>query len=446
MLSKAGIWIPVDSSKNDILYKQLVCPDSLHCMIQAAKDIAGNTASQYLYNTNNGFANKSMIYSDSSHKDHLRTFKINNITYPAPELCFVTNDSGLVLKTTDKGENWKKIQNDKNTIQYIAMTTKNYGWLDSYKYDQYLRTNFYVTDDGGNSWQLISYNDIYKDYNIPLIRMFDNNKLICLVQTEEDSNKLIKSNDLGKTWEEITPTNINNINFYFYNFLNSSFGWLLSKSPHPEEKNKVIYLTTDGGHTWNLISDPIIYNKEITEIKFFDELHGLAIGNNYFITRTTDGGSHWYKESIFPYNIEQQGTIDLDLKSINFISIDCAYILGIYHWVDDQNHYRSQSIIYKYDASGIGKVIDNFDDREFTLYPNPSFVGSDVFIKYPSLIGENIKIKIVDILGNNIFSMNYVADRQNICLHLPANIPMGLYYIEIDNQNYIKTEKFIILR
>lgn len=79
------------------------------------------------------------------------------------------------------------------------------------------------------------------------------------------------------------------------NFINPSIGWAIAE----ETLDDIAYLlrTNDGGLNWDVHELDTIYY----ELKFFDELSGLAAANDR-IFYTDDGGSTW-KESTLPDTI-----------------------------------------------------------------------------------------------------------------------------------------------
>src|SRR5664280_3549398 len=55
-----------------------------------------------------------------------------------------------------------------------------------------------------------------------------------------------------------------------------------------------ILKTTDGGTTWNILSDSIYYS--LRGVSFTDTNNGTAVGVSGLILRTTNGGEIWTKQ------------------------------------------------------------------------------------------------------------------------------------------------------
>ena len=67
--------------------------------------------------------------------------------------------------------------------------------------------------------------------------------------------------------------------------INSLTGWSLGAFG--------LYRTVDGGINWTLTQNDFWSNTELFQFHFFDEQHGVAVGNSYMILQTSDGGWSW---------------------------------------------------------------------------------------------------------------------------------------------------------
>lgn len=88
---------------------------------------------------------------------------------------------------------------------------------------------------------------------------------------------LISTTDGGKHWTELTPPMPPESIF----FLNPTTGWMTSPNG--------IWRTTEGGHSWKLVSEL----KGVTRLWFLSETHGFAIGYPKLMKETNDGGATW---------------------------------------------------------------------------------------------------------------------------------------------------------
>ena len=123
------------------------------------------------------------------------------------------------------------------------------------------------------------------------------------------NGEIFHSNDGGLTWiKQDLGKNTTLMDIYF---LNNEKGWVGGNS----ENNGEIFLTENGGDSWNLIytDTNIIHN-----ILFIDENKGWAT-NFDEIMRTNDGGNTW--------NIQYTSTV-YDFNSIFFINPTTGWVCG----------------------------------------------------------------------------------------------------------------------
>jgi photosystem II stability/assembly factor-like uncharacterized protein len=151
---------------------------------------------------------------------------------------FAISQQGVILKTTDKGENWEKcnVQNC-NSIIDISFPNEQIGWLIGYY------GGLYKSTDGGLNWA--------------------------------EYSKVITSD-----WTEI------NIIIFDTKFINENEGYAVGSAGN-------LYSTEDGGNNWNVKS---ICSEELHSVVFVSKNQGWASGNNGIILHTSDGGEHWIKQ------------------------------------------------------------------------------------------------------------------------------------------------------
>lgn len=84
--------------------------------------------------------------------------------------CWVAGDSGLIMFSSDQGENWQ-MQNSgvSNYISDIYFLNENLGWAVAFEQEgMNIRSKILKTTNGGSSWQ----NDNYRQLNIILTTIF----------------------------------------------------------------------------------------------------------------------------------------------------------------------------------------------------------------------------------------------------------------------------------
>jgi photosystem II stability/assembly factor-like uncharacterized protein len=88
----------------------------------------------------------------------------------------------------------------------------------------------------------------------------------------------------GSSWRKATEATYSSLSDVF--FLNDNVGWIAGLSG-------TILKTTDGGHTWEGLSNPLPAVVSMYSIFFIDENIGFTGGYNDLFLKSTDGGANW---------------------------------------------------------------------------------------------------------------------------------------------------------
>lgn len=177
---------------------------------------------------------------------------------------------------------WEEIQNVEpyGALNKVVFVNSQSGWA--------FGQNGIImhTNDGGNSWEY--------QYNNP----GRNFKSAYFINENEGWvvgwSQIMHTIDGGVSWEDQTrPPFIGDLTDVY--FINPDTGFLVGW-------NNQIHRTSDGGQTWQNISNPnknqLIFNK----IRFFDEMNGIICGvethKGGVIYLTSDGGLSWTKGSL----------------------------------------------------------------------------------------------------------------------------------------------------
>ena len=200
------------------------------------------------------FLKNSILFPQSEwiHVDSPTSKKIWRIQCLDSLNCWAAGDSGLILHTSNGGENWE-IQEAGiyNNILDIFFLNNNLGWAVAIKFDEPSGSYFLKTTNGGENW----------------------------------SSQLFDS-----------------LNTYFFtvNFLDSLNGFLAGAPSY------VFYRTRDGGLTWNTVQfdSSIFSGLPIIDLEFYSKQYGFACGGQRdvvgVIWRTTDYGFSWSSYELGP--------------------------------------------------------------------------------------------------------------------------------------------------
>jgi photosystem II stability/assembly factor-like uncharacterized protein len=193
---------------------------------------------------------------------------------------YIVGYYGFALKTEDYGETWTEVElpiNDLlNTVTIIDSNTV----IISGAY-QLIRT-----DDGGNSWQILSYIN-----NLTINKSFFVSKLVGHAACQ--SGTILKTIDGGQNWYITESTNIFPSEFQTIYFVNENIGFA-------SKEHYDILKTTDGGESWLLTEQETPLNEKVTTFFFVNENLGYASAENGVVYKTTNAGNEW--QTILPFN------------------------------------------------------------------------------------------------------------------------------------------------
>jgi len=199
-------------------------------------------------------------------------------------------DSGKIFQTTDEGLTWNLkigLGNNIGGNADIFFFDGLNGWaLFSTPNDS---TIIYRTTDSGNNW---------KSFNVPkMARIYFINRNTGI---GVDRDCLYKTVSGGETWEKINLEPYEgSIIFNTIFFLNEKKGWIcggrfvkVGPFTYP-----VILSTNDGGNTWRFNSFKTDYNMGLIAIAFADSLNGVVCENIAHYNYTNDGGKNWIRNN-----------------------------------------------------------------------------------------------------------------------------------------------------
>ncbi len=233
-------------------------------------------------------------------------------------------NDGKVLRTIDGGENWIDVTPDigkaKKTVLGKFFLTSDIGWVALSEDYQHLTSNSSVTIcttyNGGKNWekadipgQYYRAEPCFINEKIGWVELYYNDSLA------QQPLDIYHTKDGGKSWAEVSSTGtvanepdsipLSPLKEGIY-FLNDSRGWVTGQ---PRANGyAMLYITNDGGRTWNHQDLPIPeeYQHSLITIKapiFFNDKDGVlpvtfdvdqpqpSIFNVFY--HTNDGGMNW---------------------------------------------------------------------------------------------------------------------------------------------------------
>jgi photosystem II stability/assembly factor-like uncharacterized protein len=229
---------------------------------------------------------------------------LNAVYFTNQSAGIIVGNSGLILKTSNGGISWnQQVSGTSNNLNDVFFVNADYGIA--------VGSDGVIlkTTDSGISWtQLIS------GTSSSLVSVFfvDINNGTAIGQ----SGPILRTTDGGTSWTgQPNPT----FPIHSVFFSTPLIGWIASHN---------LLKTTDGGITW-VVQDNISATVELNDIYFTDPSHGVAVGDEGDIYRTTNGGSDW----VSVYGAGLTYLTDVDFSDANnglTVGYDCnSCIRGI---------------------------------------------------------------------------------------------------------------------
>ena len=271
------------------------------------------------------------IWSVISFPQGLPNFSIYDINFHNDSVGILVGgkyDYTYVYRTENKGVSWNEVYSggppsSEGKLVFLDSQTGFYSFSSPVQYSTY----FFVTNDGGITWNLYkpnlswldsrsvcalnantvvavgSYGSVHKSINsgvdwTPLYQKIFDGDVYSVRFVDQDygyafsdgtdggvsHTYLMKTEDGGMSWDKACD-----FNFFVGSscFLNRDTGFVAS-----DFMGLSFNITTDGGASWNLFQTGYNNYFEPTVIKFYDMNKGL-IGGSWYLVRTSDGGNNW---------------------------------------------------------------------------------------------------------------------------------------------------------
>ena len=184
-----------------------------------------------------------------------------------------------LMKTTDSGEHWKRIEIkgfDIDAILVRAVFTRNgRGWVFGEG------GSIYATYDGGETWTKLR----SPTRRLLLGGMFVDDDRGWIVGA---GATIIQTSDGGETWyQSLLPQVEKSVRFTATSFIDNRNGWAVGSAGS-------VYRTNNGGRTWQRQQSTV--DVDLFDVKFVDAREGWAVGAQGTIIHTSDSGETWTTE------------------------------------------------------------------------------------------------------------------------------------------------------
>lgn len=193
--------------------------------------------------------------------------------------------SNMIKKTVDGGNTWQDVNSLDIDFLIEELSFKNEleGILLANKLG---KSYVFKTTDGGNSW-----NEVL-EIDTPIHKVevaYHNESTIHLLNRE--NNELIKSEDNGINWLTSDFNIATAGNPITYNFIDEDNAWA-SVDPLIDTSGG-LFMTNDGGMTWENINIPELSSERIVSVNLFNELKAHILTDQGGNLYSSDGGETW---------------------------------------------------------------------------------------------------------------------------------------------------------
>jgi photosystem II stability/assembly factor-like uncharacterized protein len=402
------------------------------------------------------------------------TQRLSSIVFTDSLNGWVSSDSGMIIHTSDGGENWDtQFSNDSLNIVNLFFLNSQRGWASALSniYEPY-GTYILTTTNGGADWnkELLRVGEKFVNsfYFLDTSKGFAVGYPHCFLRTENG----------GATWTDVNLDSsiVAGNPPYTIKFFNDQYGYACGGT---RDIVGVVWRTTDGGADWTTVVDSLT-SEVIYDIHIFDSLQVIAMGGDpeYGASQleTTDGGNtwdyrllqvFWYPEDV-GFRTATEGwapmgpqrkflyTSDSGKNWIEVNTPDSANVVKI-SFPDSIHGFGigGNGDMVKYVYQGPSEVSSNSDRITSCYlaqnYPNPFNPATN--IKYSVPDREYVQLKVYNILGREIATLvNGVKPAGEYTVEFSTSngdayvLPSGIYLYRLQAGNLISTKKMILLK
>ncbi len=366
------------------------------------------------------------------------TNRLNDVFFLDENIGVAVGEYGTVLRSTDGGLNWTTVYEGSPFVSFtkVRFFDQQHGIV--------IGNDILITEDTGQTWvSQGSTGALF--YDIAVL-----NPTTCVVSSAYGGVKLIKSTDLGMTWDTLVLDS--DLGFAILSFVDEQVGYACRGGGAIMNQ---IQKTTDGGITWaSYSSNPGTVFSVIEALAFVSEDKGFWGGwYNPSLHRTEDGGLNWVQATVTDTAGQllwpsRPSLLDFDIQASRPNSYyACGYFGELYKSVDGGEHWVSLNPGTDVSLYGIFFLNDNLgwvvgddglilkttqggvtanvglDAIRLGLYPNP--VDAILHLDLPS--GEVIQQIQISTMSGHVLA-SFKKTEQDIDVHF---LPQGVYMVQV---------------
>jgi len=245
--------------------------------------------------------------------------------------------------------------------------------------------------------------------------------------------QIVRTNDGGFTWYNVTPQGVTETGYNIDNFvLDNDHAWVNLPDFANYPNSGILHRTSDGGMTWTSSSAPFSRGR----VQFLDAMNGWALAdlgvgagsNAVAVHQTTDGGVEWDQTFINdPNNVNAGDSLPLGglkfgIEPLNMVS---AWVYGIVYAPGAVYLYRTENAGHLWEPVSI-PLPQGAEDAELTIEQVEFVTPNEAFL---------IMRMTSDSINNAVYTSN---DSGNTWMLTPTLIPEAGY------ADFISAEEAVI--
>ncbi len=382
---------------------------------------------------------------------------------------WVAGDSGLIIHTSDGGENWEtQFGNDSLNVVSIYFVNQEKGWASAWSsvYEPY-GTFILTTTNGGLNWN---------STQLRIGEAFVNSFYFLDTLTGFAvgyPGVFLRTTDGGTSWRHVNLDSSLIAGFppYTVKFLTPQYGYACGGV---RDIAGVVWRTTDGGLNWMTVVDSLSAEPFFT-IQIFDSLHIMVMGGDpeygASLVETTDGGDTWDYRTLgilwYPVDAEYrtltEGWAPLGPKLRFLFTTDSGE-----NWSEQPTPDSTSVTRLSFPDSIHGFGIGNNGDIIKYVYQKPNEIKSNVekinsfnlgqnfpnpfnpvtTISYTMPNNGNVTLKVYNVLGKEIITLvnEYKQSGTYNVQFDGSKLSSGIYLYKIQAGDFTQVKKMILLK
>jgi photosystem II stability/assembly factor-like uncharacterized protein len=279
-----------------------------------------------------------------------QVFSSNNslygIDFISPSTGWVVGDLGVILKTTDEGQNWNsQIIGALTLLVAVDFIDSTNGWIVG-EFGTILKTT-----DAGINWvqQTSSTSEMLRDVN------FIDTSLGWVIGS---NGTILKTSNGGDDW--ISQSSLVSYDFMALSFWDKNHGIVVGNWNNGSNIEGVIYRTTNSGNSW--ITETIGVPSNLTDVTYSDSNNAYVVGDR-ILKHTSNSGLSWNNQI---YNS------DHTLLGISFVDSITGWVVGanslIINTLNGGNEWRLQNNNIPVQFLGNVKLLNKMNGYAISYY------------------------------------------------------------------------------